>query len=872
MSAPTTPDGLIVWNRLGSTAEVTDSAVGPDLQPSSNATQAYVDGVFGDALSIGPGSYSSTGRYRNAVLNDVGDLLHEDAGTIEIWYRQQTNPQGYSHNPYRIFDGSYGLGSGISLQYITGHPPLETGLVFSVIAEDGTPIQATSQDGSVDDDLSSRYGARVHLAAAWDRAGIAESQDTLRLYVDGEEVADAQRSDWGDHFAGDADIGGGNDQNIAGKFAIDNLKVWDHARTDFSDRFVEGVGPGETVALRLGGTGGPAHRPAFRVWADGVLVGEGVIDAPQTRADWRAGGRDWTDFTFAVDAAPETLEIAFINDGRDPLTGEDVNLFVDRAVFGGKLWEAETDGWYIPDRLVAGRDGPRENLWWNGTLRFGENEPPGHDAELVLWDSFNANQPFLRGNSYTEFSYAPDIGDDAVVRYWEPGQVGNGATVPSRLTFAPGGGYFGGGAAFNYSGSFNGNSTMDEIAYSVGDELDASGGTIEFWYKPLYDNTDGSAIMYIFTSKPRIDSPNNVWSEAGPDGEAGIRLAYAGWSGRKFFNVEISDTGFPPLSIQTPGESSADRLIFRANEWMHVAVSWDGDGMDQYGGKTLALFVDGVEVASSVQKFTAPAGFDEYLILGGSPGSGFVQNSPRKAYSGASGSFDNLKVWDYAKTDFSDRFVEDFGAGDVLFADSFDGAALSSDWTVVHPDAWIEDGWLHLQDKNGGARNALVSTHDSDPAWTDYSVRCTVDFVDVGWLDSFDLALRTKGFDASSDGLFGSAYQFFAYGPTGWEAAKRNTLVLYEFVDPDPADSVQGVRNELLRVRHDFPTDAFEVIASVEGGRVRAWIDGELLIDHADPTPRDHGGIALGTLWELSARFDDVEVVAGSPEDAGWLL
>ena len=38
-----------------------------------------------------------------------------------------------------------------------------------------------------------------------------------------------------------ADIAGGNDGNIAGQFAIDNLEVYNVAITDFSDRFTEGI-------------------------------------------------------------------------------------------------------------------------------------------------------------------------------------------------------------------------------------------------------------------------------------------------------------------------------------------------------------------------------------------------------------------------------------------------------------------------------------------------------------------------------------------------------------------------------------------------------------------------------------------------------
>ena len=50
-----------------------------------------------------------------------------------------------------------------------------------------------------------------------------------------------------------ADIAGGNDQNIAGQFAIDNLKVYNVAITDFSDRFTEGIPEPASACLMLAG-------------------------------------------------------------------------------------------------------------------------------------------------------------------------------------------------------------------------------------------------------------------------------------------------------------------------------------------------------------------------------------------------------------------------------------------------------------------------------------------------------------------------------------------------------------------------------------------------------------------------------------------
>ena len=56
---------------------------------------------------------------------------------------------------------------------------------------------------------------------------------------------------WGTTVGQLADIAGGNDQNIAGQFAIDNLKVYNVAVTDFSDRFVEGIPEPASACLAL---------------------------------------------------------------------------------------------------------------------------------------------------------------------------------------------------------------------------------------------------------------------------------------------------------------------------------------------------------------------------------------------------------------------------------------------------------------------------------------------------------------------------------------------------------------------------------------------------------------------------------------------
>jgi hypothetical protein len=89
------------------------------------------------------------------------------------------------------------------------------------------------------------------LAAVWDRAGIAGSSDTLRLYTNGVVAAASSVGGWGSTVGSQADIGGGNDGGIAGKFAIDNLQVFDSAETNFASRFTEAISGVTELSIRV---------------------------------------------------------------------------------------------------------------------------------------------------------------------------------------------------------------------------------------------------------------------------------------------------------------------------------------------------------------------------------------------------------------------------------------------------------------------------------------------------------------------------------------------------------------------------------------------------------------------------------------------
>lgn len=589
-----------------------------------------------------------------------------------------------------------------------------------------------------------------------------------------------------------------------------------------STQFVAAPGVPFHVALVWDVTGIDGSADTLRVYRDGAAVG-----ASQTV--WSTQNTYWDPYNIWLGYGPDA---------------EGFNRFVTDDVI---VWDAAVTD--FSGRFTPGPDGG--------------GEPPTTPESLVLWDSFNDRAPFARAPGYSQFSYAADFGGDAIVRTWEPGEWGNGAPGPSQVTFDPAGGYFGGGAAFNYSGSDNGYASHDEIVYAIGDQINANGGAIEFWYRPFYNSNDELAVMYLFETKSRIDQPSLTYNEAQVNGMANLQLSYFGWGGRKYFYAAVFDTGGDYIQAATPDEYSPDRFTFDSGDWMHMALVWDGDGMAHYGDKTLAVFIDGVEVASSTRYFQTDVDFDDYLILGGAAADYFQINTSTKSYSGASGAFDNIKIWDYAKIDYSDRFVEGVGPV-VLFAEDFSGI-LSDAWEVKLDAARIEDGWLHLRDDDGWPRNAVVVLKDSDPSWTDYSVRMKADFADGTPWDNFAVVLRADGYETSSDGHYGSGYFINVNGVRGWDAPNRSQIELFRFVAPDLWN------RQLIEVAYDLPADGAEFIFAVEGGRIRAWADGALLFDVTDPDPLPFGGLGLHTIWESHARFDDVLVVAGSPEAAGWL-
>jgi len=156
-------------------------------------------------------------------------------------------------------------------------------------------------------------------------------------------------------------------------------------------------------------------------------------------------------------------------------------------------------------------------------------------------------------------------------------------------------------------------------------------GCIELWIKPTVSSSTGTGIDSLFglyygnydrimlILNYTLYNPSSVW-------------------------YYISSTGQTAIDIKYP-------MTWNAGELIHLALSWDNDKID--GTNRAILYVNGVPVSYSTGNITLAdkLAYNGALCL--------YWDGVHKDYHSEQTLVD-LKVYDYAKTDFSDRFYEDF--------------------------------------------------------------------------------------------------------------------------------------------------------------------------------------------------------------------
>lgn len=171
-------------------------------------------------------------------------------------------------------------------------------------------------------------------------------------------------------------------------------------------------------------------------------------------------------------------------------------------------------------------------------------------------------------------------------------------------------------------------------------------GCIEFWYLPDWIDWHVGHVVHLFTfGVPGygftylIDMHFNDWqNRAGAAIMDGFNAASRAW-------VHFYPYTIPDWSTEEP---------------FHIAVTWDGTVPDPM--QRLKLFINGAEIGTP--GYAGDPTFtnwpdDSELVLRLGTRLGDTQGDwERHNWEGLDGIMDNIKIWSYPKTDFSDRFVE----------------------------------------------------------------------------------------------------------------------------------------------------------------------------------------------------------------------
>jgi len=248
---PVAEDKLLLWNKAGSDIEVADSKIGASGIISGEVE--FKSGKFGN------GFYVDASYFRESVKFSNSEIFSSlDRGSIEMWVktdydvvdgRPQVDQSVYSDGEFRLFDNFYNLGMTFSLDNREGQ-----GIKFQWLGggEGNEYIYDRTSDWSA--------GDLVHLAVSWDISGIDETGETMRIFVNGDKTAGTSNilktisvADIGEHifFGNTRDVNQSPNFNTPLRGVIDNLKIYNYAKSDFSDRFYEDGAPADDPNVKV---------------------------------------------------------------------------------------------------------------------------------------------------------------------------------------------------------------------------------------------------------------------------------------------------------------------------------------------------------------------------------------------------------------------------------------------------------------------------------------------------------------------------------------------------------------------------------------------------------------------------------------------
>lgn len=203
--------GQLLWNKLGSEEEVENSEIGAD--GSINGTPQFVPGKFDNGL------YTSTYNW----INFTSPNINHANGCLECWIVPKSDWNvGYHYLFHGV--GTTGYASIFCWIYdgVLNWSANDSGAGYSAVV-------TWVPDWTVD--------TPAHIAFVWDVNNAAER---VSLYRDGEKVGEVTSNEsWTLKETSYLSVGAHCTGVEPANLVIDNIKIWNYPKIDFSDRFEE---------------------------------------------------------------------------------------------------------------------------------------------------------------------------------------------------------------------------------------------------------------------------------------------------------------------------------------------------------------------------------------------------------------------------------------------------------------------------------------------------------------------------------------------------------------------------------------------------------------------------------------------------------
>jgi len=217
------------WSKLEDDGDITTPEVGP--AGTKDGSPTYV------ACKFNNGIYVDVDAEGYHFPNNPTVITGATKGTVEFWIKPDFDlvngiPATARHHMFVEYNPA---GSAWLLFYIHG------GEGIRIYRADDSNVAVDAVDSTTD----WTAGDLVHLAFVWDAAAGFDSTKTLAVYVNGVQTASSTTA-LGTFTDDTSDIHVGWWPTVADKemdSALDNLKIHDVAKTDFSDKDTEDTSP-----------------------------------------------------------------------------------------------------------------------------------------------------------------------------------------------------------------------------------------------------------------------------------------------------------------------------------------------------------------------------------------------------------------------------------------------------------------------------------------------------------------------------------------------------------------------------------------------------------------------------------------------------